>query len=343
MEKLLQVENLHVSFNTYGGEVKAVRGVNFSVKKGEVVAIVGESGCGKSVTAKSIMKLLTVPPAEYKDGRILFHGDDLLTLPENQMKKIRGNKISMIFQDPMSSLNPTSRIGDQLIEGLVKHKKLTKAAALHQAVHLLERVGIPHAKSRLKHYPHEFSGGMRQRVMIAMALACDPELIIADEPTTALDVTIQAQILSLMKRLQKETNTSIILITHDLGVVAEVSDKVIVMYAGEVVESGSVEEIFRNPNHPYTKGLLKSVPRLDMDRGSRLYSIVGSPPDLLEPPKGCSFFPRCENALKVCRDFRPELEFVSGTQQSACWLHHPMAQAAAAKGKEVHNHVGTRS
>jgi oligopeptide transport system ATP-binding protein len=336
VEKLLQVENLNVSFNTYGGEVKAVRGVSFSVKKGEAVAIVGESGCGKSVTAKSIMKLLTSPPAQYKDGKILFHGQDLLSLPENEMKKIRGNKISMIFQDPMSSLNPTSRIGDQLIEGLVKHNRMSRAIALQHAVQLLERVGIPHAKSRLKHYPHEFSGGMRQRVMIAMALACDPELIIADEPTTALDVTIQAQILTLMKKLQKETNTSIILITHDLGVVAEVCDKVIVMYAGEVVESGSVEEIFSNPTHPYTKGLMKSVPRLDMDRSSRLYSIVGSPPDLLDPPKGCSFYPRCEYAMKVCKDYHPELELVSGTQQSSCWLHHPMAQAAAAKVREDH-------
>jgi oligopeptide transport system ATP-binding protein len=342
VEKLLQVENLNVSFNTYGGEVKAVRGVSFSVKKGEAVAIVGESGCGKSVTAKSIMKLLTAPPAEYKTGKIMFHGQDLLSLPENEMKKIRGNKISMIFQDPMSSLNPTSRIGDQLIEGLVKHNRLSRAIALQHAVQLLERVGIPHAKSRLKHYPHEFSGGMRQRVMIAMALACDPELIIADEPTTALDVTIQAQILSLMKKLQKETNTSIILITHDLGVVAEVCDKVIVMYAGEVVESGSVEEIFRNPTHPYTKGLMKSVPRLDMDRSSRLYSIVGSPPDLLDPPKGCSFYPRCEYAMKVCKDYHPELEVVSGTQQSSCWLHHPMAQAAAAKVREDLN-VSTTS
>ncbi|MFD2443882.1 ABC transporter ATP-binding protein [Bacillus sp. CGMCC 1.16607] len=333
MEKLLQVENLHVSFNTYAGEVKAVRGVTFTVNKGEAVAIVGESGCGKSVTAKSIMKLLATPPAKYKEGRILFHNKDLLTCSENEMRSIRGNQISMIFQDPMSSLNPTSKIGDQLIEGLVKHKRLSRSAALGHAIQLLEKVGIPNAKNRLKHYPHEFSGGMRQRVMIAMALACDPQLIIADEPTTALDVTIQAQILSLMKNLQKETNTSIILITHDLGVVAEVCDKVIVMYAGEVVESGTVEEIFSNPTHPYTKGLMKSVPRLDMDRGNRLYSIVGSPPDLLDPPKGCSFYPRCEYAMKVCKDYQPSLENIRGTQESACWLHHPLAQAAAAKVK----------
>jgi oligopeptide transport system ATP-binding protein len=333
MEKLLQVENLHVSFKTYGGEVQAVRGVHFSVKKGEAVAIVGESGCGKSVTAKSIMKLLTEPPAYYKEGKILFHGKDLLTQPEHEMKKIRGNKISMIFQDPMSSLNPTSKIGDQLIEGLTKHKRLTRAMAYAHAVQLLERVGIPNAKARLKHYPHEFSGGMRQRVMIAMALACDPELIIADEPTTALDVTIQAQILNLMKRLQKETDTSIILITHDLGVVAEVCDKVIVMYAGEVVETGTVEEIFNHPTHPYTKGLMKSVPRLDMNRKEKLYSIVGSPPDLLEPPKGCSFFPRCEYAMKVCRDHHPDLEPISGKQHAACWLHHPLAQAVTTNAK----------
>ncbi|WP_221848729.1 ABC transporter ATP-binding protein [Bacillus sp. S/N-304-OC-R1] len=332
---LLQIENLHVSFHTFAGEVKAVRGVNFTVNKGEAVAIVGESGCGKSVTAKSIMKLLPTPPTEYKSGKILFNGQNLLEAKEPEMKKLRGNKISMIFQDPMSSLNPTSKIGDQLTEGLMKHKKLSRTAALQHAVHLLERVGIPQAKSRLNHYPHEFSGGMRQRVMIAMALACDPELIIADEPTTALDVTIQAQILNLMKRLQKETNTSIILITHDLGVVAEVCDKVIVMYAGEVVEAGTVEEIFRNPTHPYTKGLMKSIPRLDMDRGERLFSIIGSPPDLLEPPKGCSFFPRCEYAMKVCKDIHPALENINGTQQSACWLHHPKAQAAAAKAQEV--------
>ncbi|MFD2444733.1 ABC transporter ATP-binding protein [Bacillus sp. CGMCC 1.16607] len=334
-ENLLQVENLHVSFNTYGGEVKAVRGINFTVNKGEAVAIVGESGCGKSVTAKSIMKLLPTPPTEYKSGKIIFNGQNLLEAKESEMKQIRGNKISMIFQDPMSSLNPTSRIGDQLTEGLIKHKKLSRNVAKQHAIQLLERVGIPQAGSRLKHYPHEFSGGMRQRVMIAMALACDPELIIADEPTTALDVTIQAQILNLMKRLQKETETSIILITHDLGVVAEVCDKVIVMYAGEVVETGTVEEIFRNPTHPYTKGLMKSIPRLDMDRGERLYSIVGSPPDLLDPPKGCSFFPRCEHAMKICRDHHPVLESVHGSQQSACWLHHPKAQAAAAQAKEV--------
>lgn len=333
MQSLLQVENLQVSFRTYAGEVKAVRGVNFTVNKGEAVAIVGESGCGKSVTAKSIMKLLPTNYAEYKEGKISYHNQNLIECSEEEMMKLRGNKISMIFQDPMSSLNPTSKIGDQISEGLIKHKKLSKAQALIHAVSLLERVGIPNAKTRLHHYPHEFSGGMRQRVMIAMALACEPELLIADEPTTALDVTIQAQILSLMKKLQKEYNTSIILITHDLGVVAEVCDRVVVMYAGEVVESGSVEEIFRCPSHPYTKGLMRSVPRLDMEKGSRLASIIGSPPDLLEPPKGCSFFPRCEYAMKICKEFPPELEIVGRTQESSCWLNHPLAQSAVAKGE----------
>lgn len=334
-KQLLQVENLHVSFHTFNGEVKAVRGVNFTVNKGEAVAIVGESGCGKSVTAKSIMKLLPSPPTEYVSGKIVFNNQNLIEMKESDMKQIRGNKISMIFQDPMSSLNPTSKIGDQLTEGLMKHKKMSRTVAKQHAVQLLERVGIPQAKNRLNHYPHEFSGGMRQRVMIAMALACDPELIIADEPTTALDVTIQAQILDLMKSLQKETDTSIILITHDLGVVAEVCEKVIVMYAGEVVESGTVEEIFRNPTHPYTKGLMKSIPRLDMDRSERLYSIIGSPPDLLDPPKGCSFFPRCEYAMEICRDYHPNIENISGSQYSACWLHHPKALAAAAKQEGV--------
>jgi len=333
MQSLLQVENLQVSFHTYAGEVKAVRGVNFSVNKGEAVAIVGESGCGKSVTAKSIMKLLPTNHAEYKSGKIIYNNQNLIESSEREMKMLRGNKISMIFQDPMSSLNPTSKIGDQISEGLIKHKKLTKTQALTHAMYLLEQVGIPNAKSRLNHYPHEFSGGMRQRVMIAMALACEPELLIADEPTTALDVTIQAQILSLMKKLQMKFNTSIILITHDLGVVAEVCDRVVVMYAGEVVESGSVEEIFRNPTHPYTKGLMRSVPRLDMERGNKLASIIGSPPDLLAPPKGCSFFPRCEYAMKVCKEYPPEIGKVGASQESACWLYHPLAQTAAAKGE----------
>jgi oligopeptide transport system ATP-binding protein len=331
LEKLLEVKDLEVSFNTYAGEVKAVRGVNFTVNKGEFVAIVGESGCGKSVTAKSIMKLLPSPLSVYKKGEIFFRNRDLIKLEEKEMRTIRGNKISMIFQDPMTSLNPTSKIGDQLAEGLLKHKKMSKAAARNKSRQLLEMVGIPHPETRLNQYPHEFSGGMRQRVVIAMALACDPELIIADEPTTALDVTIQAQILRLIKNLQGQLNSSVILITHDLGVVAEVCDKVVVMYAGQVVESGTVEEIFRNPSHPYTKGLMQSVPRLSTDRSKPLSTIIGSPPDLLDPPKGCSFYPRCENAMKVCEEFPPNYFKTGTTQLASCWLYHNMAETNANK------------
>ncbi|MCS0542610.1 ABC transporter ATP-binding protein, partial [Aeromonas veronii] len=262
MENILEINDLHVSFDTSAGKVKAVRGVSFSVEKGEAIAIVGESGCGKSVTAKSIMKLLPSPQARIENGSILLNGDDLVQKSEKAMGKIRGNEVGMIFQDPMTSLNPTTRIGIQIAEGIIRHRKVSKKEALENAVNMLEMVGIPQPEKRIHQYPHEFSGGMRQRVMIAIALACQPKLLIADEPTTALDVTIQAQILRLMKNLQEQTNTSIILITHDLGVVAEMCSKVVVMYAGEIVETGLVEEIFSNPTHPYTKGLLKSVPRL---------------------------------------------------------------------------------
>ncbi|MGE8203426.1 ABC transporter ATP-binding protein [Heyndrickxia sp. NPDC080065] len=333
MGNLLEVKDLHVSFGTYAGEVQAVRGVSFEVKQGEAIAIVGESGCGKSVTAKSIMKLLSTPPAKYKSGSILFNGTDLIPKNEKEMRRIRGNDISMIFQDPMTSLNPTSKIGNQIMEAILQHNKVSRKEAWMVAKEMLELVGIPQPEKRLSQYPHEFSGGMRQRAMIAMALACRPKLLIADEPTTALDVTIQAQILELMKDLQKKTDTSIILITHDLGVVAEMCNRVIVMYAGKVVETGTVEEIFENPQHPYTRGLLKSMPRLDMDKNEPLLPIVGTPPDLLEPPKGCSFYARCEMAMKICKDYSPELENVAKGQTAACWLHHPMASMKKASGK----------
>lgn len=323
MGHLLEVNNLHVSFKTYGDEVQAVRGVTFQVKAGETIAIVGESGCGKSVTAKTIMKLLP-QQALIKNGEILLNGMNVLPKKEKEMQRIRGNDIGMIFQDPMTSLNPTSKIGYQIAEGLMKHKKMRIKVALDQAIKMLETVGIPLPEKRIHQYPHEFSGGMRQRVMIAIALACQPKLLIADEPTTALDVTIQAQILKLMKELQEKTETSIILITHDLGVVAEMCDRVVVMYAGQVVETGSVAEIFASPSHPYTESLLKSVPRLDMDKKEKLKPIVGTPPDLLDPPKGCSFFPRCERAMRICKDHSPTLELMKGTQHSACWLHHPL-------------------
>ncbi len=326
MEKLLKVKDLMIDFRTYGGTVQAVRGVSFSVEQGETVGIVGESGCGKSVTAKSIMKLLTSPPASYKNGEILFKGKNILQASERELEKLRGNEVSMIFQDPMTSLNPTMLVGQQIIETLLKHHKMPVKMAYEKALNVLREVGIPQPEKRMQQYPHEFSGGMRQRVMIAMALVCRPQLIIADEPTTALDVTIQAQILELMKEIQRQYETAIILITHDLGVVAEMCDVVVVMYAGKIVEKGRVQDIFNNPQHPYTKGLLKSIPRFDMDRNQRLSPIIGSPPDLFAPPEGCSFYSRCEHAMKVCKQHDPALEEVRNNQLSACWLHHPLAK-----------------
>lgn len=329
MKNVLDVNDLHVSFHTHAGEVKAVRGVNFSVKEGETVAIVGESGCGKSVTAKSIMRLLPSPPVQYKRGSILFQGKNLFNVTEKEMQRIRGNQISMIFQDPMTSLNPTMKIGNQIMEAILKHNDMSKKDAIEKAIEMLKLVGIPQPDKRVNQYPHEFSGGMRQRAMIAMALACNPRLLIADEPTTALDVTIQAQILELMKKIQEETGTSIIIITHDLGVVAEMADRVVVMYAGQVIESGTVKEIFAKPQHPYTMGLLNSVPRLDMDKKQPLAPIIGTPPDLIDPPEGCPFYARCKYAMRVCKHHVPEFEEVGPNQFAACWLHHPMAQKRA--------------
>ncbi|MFD1707767.1 ABC transporter ATP-binding protein [Siminovitchia sediminis] len=325
MSNILEVEDLHVSFHTYAGEVKAVRGVHFTIGQGETVAIVGESGCGKSVTAKSVMRLLPSPPAQYKQGSVKFQGNNLLDATEKDMRRIRGNQISMIFQDPMTSLNPTSKIGKQIMEAILKHHDISKKAAAEKAVEMLKLVGIPQADKRFYQYPHEFSGGMRQRAMIAMALACSPRLLIADEPTTALDVTIQAQILELMKDIQKDMGTAIMLITHDLGVVAEMADRVVVMYAGQVVESGTVKELFAHPQHPYTMGLLNSIPRLDMDKNQPLSPIIGTPPDLIDPPEGCPFYARCQYAMRICKHHDPDLEKVKTNQWAACWLHHPMA------------------
>jgi oligopeptide transport system ATP-binding protein len=325
MSKILEVKDLHVSFKTYKGEVKAVRGVDFHLNKGETIAIVGESGCGKSVTSQTIMRLIPNPPGVIKQGEIIFEGTDLTKASEKQMEKIRGSEISMIFQDPMTSLNPTLTIGTQIMEGLIKHQKLDKKTAREKAIEMLRLVGIPSPESRLDQYPHQFSGGMRQRAMIAIALACQPKVLIADEPTTALDVTIQAQIIDLMKALQEKTGTSIILITHDLGVVADIADRVVVMYAGKVVESGKLEEIFYQPKHPYTWGLLGSMPRLDLSRDQELLPIMGTPPNLLDPPQGCPFAARCQHAMSVCTQEMPELDEVSSTHQVACWLQHPMA------------------
>lgn len=327
MEKLIEVQDLKVHFNVRGGVVQAVRGVNFHINKGEAVAIVGESGCGKSVTAQSLMRLVPSPPAVIS-GSIMFEGNDLLKKSEKEMEAIRGKDIGMIFQDPMTSLNPTLTIGTQIVEGLLKHEKLSKAQARDRAIEMLTLVGIPNPADRIKQYPHQFSGGMRQRAMIAIALACNPSLLIADEPTTALDVTIQAQIMQVMKDLQKKMGTSIVLITHDLGVVADVCDRVIVMYAGKVVETGTKYEIFNNPQHPYTRGLLRSVPRLDQKKDEPLIPIHGTPPDLFSPPKGCSFSARCPEAMRVCVNNDPDLVSAEDNEahRSACWLLHPYAK-----------------
>lgn len=326
MEKVLEVKNLAVSFKTFFGEVEAVRDISFSVSPSETVAIVGESGCGKSVTANSIMQLLPMPPAFFKGGEILFNGNNLLNKTEKEMQIIRGNQIAMVFQDPMTSLNPTMRIGKQIVEGLVKHQKLSKCNAEKKAIDMLNLVSVPQPEKRIKQYPHEFSGGMRQRVMIALAMVSTPRLLIADEPTTALDVTVQAQILELMKDIQSKLEMSIILITHDLGIVADMSDKVLVMYAGQIVEEGLTNEIFNDTMHPYTKKLLASVPRLNMSRDEPLHSIDGTPPDLYIPPAGCSFYDRCDYAMKICKTHMPDFVSHSPTHKSRCWLNHPMAQ-----------------
>ncbi len=322
MNKVLEVKDLHVSFDTYAGEVKAVRGVTFDLIQGEVLAIVGESGCGKSVTAQTIMKLNPMPPARIVSGEIILADKDIVRASEKEMMKIRGKDVSMIFQDPMTCLNPTMQVGKQLTEAIRHHQKLSQEQATAEAIRLLEIVKIPNAKQRVKQYPHEFSGGMRQRVMIAMALSCAPKLLIADEPTTALDVTIQAQIMDLLKEIQEQTNTAIILITHDLGVVASMADRVAVMYAGKIVETGTAEDIFYRPSHPYTKALLRSLPKTDMDRSVRLVSIGGTPPDLLNPPVGCPFASRCLHTMKICLTEMPPHFEPDKNHRSACWLLH---------------------
>jgi oligopeptide transport system ATP-binding protein len=312
--------------------------VSFAVKPGEKVAIVGESGCGKSVTALSIMRLVAQPAGEYAGGQILFDGRDLLDLPEREMRKIRGGQIGMIFQDPMTCLNPTMTVGKQIAEGLRIHLKLSEREAHERAISLLQQVGIPAVAERIDSFPHQFSGGMRQRVMIAIALACNPKLLIADEPTTALDVTVQAQILELIAGICKEFGTALVLITHDLGVVAGMTDRVIVMYAGKVVEEAPTEEIFANPRHPYTMGLLASVPRLDERRTSELKTIEGAPPDLLKPPPGCPFMPRCYYAHNVCSTMPPLDPIAENSlHRKACWpdVTDPKEQAYAERRRQA--------
>lgn len=321
-ETILSIENLRIHFETFAGEVQAIRGVNLKLQKGETLALVGESGSGKSVTAKSIMKLLS-NNAVVKEGTITFKGENILEKSERDMQSIRGKEIAMVFQDPMTSLDPTMKIGKQITEVIIKHEKASKEEANKRAEELLELVGIPNAKERMKQYPHQFSGGQRQRIVIAIALACNPDVLIADEPTTALDVTIQAQILELLKELQQKFQMAIIFITHDLGVVANVADRVAVMYAGKVVEVGTADEVFYNPQHPYTWGLLRSMPTLHT--GDTLYAIPGSPPDLLDPPVGDAFALRSDVALEIDRVKEPPMFEVSPTHFAATWLLDPRA------------------
>jgi oligopeptide transport system ATP-binding protein len=324
-ETVLRVDDLRISFSSYAGEVQAVRGATFDLRRGETLAIVGESGSGKSVAARSIMRLNPEANTIVRGGEIDFEGEDLLKISEKRMLDIRGSKIAMVFQDPMTSLDPTMRVGRQIMESLKQHLGMSRRRAAERTVELLEMVGIPNAKERLKQYPHQFSGGMRQRVVIAIALACDPQVLIADEPTTALDVTIQAQILELLRELQERLGMSIILITHDLGVVASTAHRIAVMYGGKIIETGTVREIFYNPQMPYTWGLLASIPLPTADRSQELVPIPGTPPDATDPPKGCPFAARCPYAMRICEDEMPGYTTFSDEHRAACWLHHQMA------------------
>lgn len=327
MSKLLEVKNLKINFKTYQGKVKAVRNVSFELNYGEMLAIVGESGSGKSVTAKSIMRLLPEEIIEIdKESKILFEGENVLEYQKKNLRKIRGKDISMVFQDPMTSLNPTMKIGRQIMEVLELHRGMKEKEALEETIRLFELVKITNPRQRVNQYPFELSGGMRQRVVIAMAIACRPKIIIADEPTTALDVTIQAQIMDLIDSIRKEFNTAVILITHDLGVVAEYADRINVMYAGEIIEKGTVDEVFNKTKHPYTKALLKSMPTIDSKIKSKLYALTGTPPDLLMPPTGCAFCARCEYAMQICKEVSPEVTEFSETHSTNCWLTHEYAK-----------------
>lgn len=320
MEYLLEVKNLRTHFFTEDGVIPAVDGVDFELRPGETLGIVGESGCGKSVTSISVLGLVPNPPGKIIDGEIIFEGRDLLKVKEAEMQKIRGNDIAMIFQEPMTSLNPVFTIGRQISEAIMLHQKVDKKDARERCIEMLKLVGIPRAEQSVDEYPHQFSGGMRQRAMIAMALSCNPKLLIADEPTTALDVTIQAQIIELMKDIKEKLNTAIMLITHDLGVVAEMADHVIVMYAGRVVEEADVVDLFKDPKHPYTVGLMKSKPTLE-GNAHRLEVIPGAVPNPLAMPKGCAFNPRCSHAMDICREKMPNLINVDGNRKVRCWLY----------------------
>ena len=322
MKEILKVNDLRIYFYTHAGIVQAVRGIDFSLDKGEALGIVGESGCGKTVTGLSLIRLISYPPGKIISGRVEFAKTDILSLKEDAIVKIRGNKISMIFQDPMSSLNPVLTIGDQLIEPLAVHKKYTTSKAYKRAIELLELVRIRNGSNMLERYPHEFSGGMKQRVMIAMAISCEPEILIADEPTTSLDVTVQAQILELIKNIKQKINTSIILITHNLAVIAGLCDRVLVFYAGKIVEEALIDDLYSNPLHPYTTGLFKAVPRLNVETTERLQTIPGFPPNLISPPEGCAFHPRCNHAMKICAEKEPFYFRLTSSRRVACWLYY---------------------
>lgn len=325
MSQLLEVKDLRVCYHTYQGDVQSVRGVDLDIGYEESVALVGESGCGKSVTGKSILRLIQAPGEIQTGSSILFDGKDVLQMSKKELRAYRGGQASIIFQDALASLNPTMTAGRQIMENLLYHRKMTKKEAKKEAIRLLRDVGIPEPEKRVDQYPHEFSGGMRQRVMIAIAFACQPKLLIADEPTTALDVTIQAQIIKLLKQLKSDNHTSILMITHDLGVVASIAERIFVMYSGVVVEKGNSEDIFYRARHPYTKALLRAVPRMDGDNKKELDSIEGTPPDLIAPPAGCPFAKRCKYCMPVCEKLMPEKTSFSEKHAAACWLHDKMA------------------
>ena len=332
-DNVLEIKNLHTYFYTDGGVIKAVDGVDVELRRGATLGIVGESGSGKSVTSLSVMGLLAGTKGKIADGEILLDGDDIVKLTKEQQRKLRGSKISMIFQEPMTSLNPVMKIGDQVAECVLQHEKISKKEALKKAEDMLRKTGVPRVEHMMKEYPFQLSGGQRQRVMIAMALVCKPEILIADEPTTALDVTIQAQILDLMNQLKKETGTSILFITHDLGVVANIAQKIAVMYSGVIVERGNCEDIFYRPRHPYTWALIRSVPRLDLENKQVLASIPGTPPDLLNPPVGCPFCTRCEYCMEICKEQMPEVTEFGDGHEASCWLHHPLAPKVEMPGE----------
>ena len=329
MEQLLKVNDLKVSFFTYAGEVQAVRGASWEVGAGETVAIVGESGCGKTVSIQTAMGLLQ-KPGRVLSGEVLFEGENILKYTKKQLRDIQGNGMAMIFQDPLTYLNPTKRVGDQVAEAYLQHHKASKKEADAKVIEMMKLVSLPDPEQNMKRYPHQLSGGMRQRIMVAMALICNPKLLFADEPTTALDVTIQAQIIDLMNELKEKLDTSIVLITHDLGVVAKMAERIYVMYAGKVVEHGDADTIFENPKHPYTQGLLASSPRLDAENKAQLSSIPGTPPDLIAPPKGCAFAARCKHAMKICARLQPDYTaFEEPGHYAACWLCHEKAKGGS--------------